>query len=134
MMDEEYTPKETNLLWLLIVPILLLLFAIVVLLPRLIEGPKSGCAKEPIALTPPTNPNLIVFAIDMLIEEGVIVDAEAAAKAFKDAQFIFDPDEDGQLEYWVIFEGPIAAEFNFNCPLDEEFFPLDLEYEGSIGI
>ncbi len=93
-----------------------------------------GCAAEVVSLSSPVNQALVEDAIEMLIEAGVVSSQEAAAEALLDAQYIFDPDEDGQLEYWLVFEGPMAAEFNFSCPLNVEGFPLDIEFEGVRGL
>jgi hypothetical protein len=123
--------KEPNLAWLLIVPALLLALAAVYFLPQLFGGRPSECAKEPIALSPPTKPELVLYALSIMFEQGIISSMESAADAYAGAQYVFDPDEDGQLEYWVMFGTGVAAEFNFNCALDEEGVPLDLEYEGS---
>jgi hypothetical protein len=129
--------KEPSLLWLLIIPALMLALGGVLLIPRLIQGAPSECAKEPIALTSPTNPALVVEALQLLIDAGIVPDKEAALSSFAGAQYVFDPAEDNQLEYWIMFQSvgrTTAAEFNFHCALDEEDVPLDLEYEGVRGL
>ena len=126
--------KEANPLWLLIPAGLVLLLAAVVLIPPLFEGPPSECSPEVISLSPPNNTSLLIDAVEQLVEARIVPDAEAAISALAASQYVFDPDEDWQLEYWLIFDSggaATAAEFNFHCALDEENVPLDLEYEGS---
>ena len=84
-------------------------------------------------MPPPTNTDLMIDALEQLIQAGVVPSRESALASLTAAQWIFDPDEDSELEYWIIFQsvgGTVAAEFNFSCPLDEEDFPLDIEFEG----
>ena len=99
-----------------------------------LRGSAPGeCAQESLPLPAPSTPDLLVVALEQLIEVGVVPSIEAALDALARAQYVFDPDEDSQLEYWIVFRGAggeIAAEFNFTCPLDEENFPLDIEFEG----
>jgi hypothetical protein len=95
-----------------------------------------GCTTETIALPPPTNQAIVLYAITVLVEAGVVPSAEFALEAYLDAQYVFDPQEH-DLEYWLYLEsgsGVIAVEFNFTCPLELENFPLDLEFEGVRGV
>ncbi len=99
-----------------------------------LNKPAPVCATEALALPSPTTPSLIMDAMQQLADMGIVSTLEAGLEALEGAQYIFDPDEESELEYWVIFEGPIAAEFNFSCPLNVEGFPLDIEYEGVRGL
>ena len=95
------------------------------------------CTTEIIALAPPDNTELIIDALQQLVDLGIVPDREAALASFSGAQWVFDPDEDSELEYWIVFQGvgqTTAAEFNFHCPLNEENFPLDIEFEGVRGL
>lgn len=95
---------------------------------------ETGCTTDIVSLAPATYPPLVLDTINMLAEGGVLPSLEAGIKAFIDAYWIFDPDEDSELEYWLYFQsGPqiVAIELNIGCPLDEENYPLYLEYEGS---
>ncbi len=93
----------------------------------------SECATEVLPLPDPATLDLVVNAVGQLIELGVVPSGEAVAEALVRAQYVLDPDEEWELEYWLIFDG-VAAEFNFSCPLNEENFPLNIEYEGTRGL
>jgi hypothetical protein len=129
--------RQTSL-WYLLIPAVLLLGAAGMAASQLLLGDAATeCAKEPIALTTPTNPALVIEALQLLIDAGIVPDRESALSSFVGAQYVFDPDEGGELEYWIIFQSvgrTTAAEFNFHCALDEEDVPLDLEYEGVRGL
>ena len=98
--------------------------------------PASVCAEEPIALTSPTSPALITDAMQQLADAGMVPTLEDGLEPLSGAQYIFDPEEH-ELEYWLVFQtvgGTTAAEFNFSCPLNQEGFPLDIEFEGMRGL
>ena len=98
-----------------------------------LNKPPSVCATETVALPPPLTQPLLLNAIDLLIEEGAVPSRDLALEALTGVNYVFDPTEDSELEYWLIFPG-VVAEFNFKCPLDEENYPLGIEFERVRGL
>ncbi len=86
-----------------------------------------SCTTDIVFLSDPTNPLRMFEALIILEEEGVISTVEEAMESLESAHYVFDPDEDYEIEYWLFFEGDQIAQFNIGCPKDEE---TNLEYEG----
>jgi len=95
-----------------------------------LNKPVSECAPDIVVLSDPTSPLRIVEALLILEEEGVITTVDDALDSLENAQYVYDPDEDYEIEYWLFFEG-VAAEFNIGCPKVEG---TNLEYEGTRGL
>ena len=92
----------------------------------------SECSPEPHSLINPTTPGLVDHALRILEEAGVISSVEDGREALLGIDWVIDPDEDYQIEYWITFasgDRRIAAEMNIICTSLEG--QLNLEYEGS---
>ena len=86
-----------------------------------------NCTTDIVFLSDPTNPLRMFEALIILEEEGVISTVEEARESLESAHYVFDPDKDYEIEYWLFFEGDQIVQFNIGCPNDEE---TNLEYEG----
>ena len=92
----------------------------------------SACVSEPRSLIDPGDPSLVLHALSVLEEAGVIPSVEAGIDSLLASNWVMDPDEDYQIEYWLIFEsgdGRTAAELNIICT--DLSGQLNLGYEGS---
>ena len=92
-------------LWWLLVPVVLVLGALGVLLVSLVRlpGAEPQCNIGPAALGPATSPQLLLQATLYLFEEGFISNAEDAFEAASKAGWVFDPQDEHRLEYWISF-------------------------------
>ncbi len=92
------------------------------------RAPKTTeCSPDVVYLSGPLNSARVLDALTILEEGGIVPSVEAARDSLEDAQYVFDPGEDYEIEYWLFFEGDQIAQFNIGCPKDEE---TNLEYEG----
>jgi len=92
----------------------------------------SECSTEVHSLINPGDPSLIVHALGILEEAGVVPSVDAGADSLLASNWVMDPDEDYQIEYWLVFQSGdrrTAAELNIICTNLEG--QLNLEYEGS---
>jgi hypothetical protein len=75
---------------------------------------------------------MMLEALLVLEAEGRVPSADEAMESLQYAQYILDPEEDYEIEYWLFFTSGntvVAAQFNIGCPRQD--VGLDLEYEGS---
>jgi len=92
----------------------------------------SECAQEPRSLIDPNDAGLVLHALSVLEEAGVVPSVEAGIGSLVASNWVMDPDDDYQIEYWLIFEAGdrrTAAELNIICT--NLTGQLNLEYEGS---
>ena len=92
----------------------------------------SECSPEPHSLIDPNIPDLVLHALSVLEEAGVVSSVADGVESLLASNWVMDPDEDYQIEYWLIFQSGdrrIAAEINIICM--NLTGQLNLEYEGS---
>ena len=92
----------------------------------------SECSPEPHSLISPTTPVLVLHALSVLVDAGIIPSVEIGAKSLVASNWVMNPDDNYDIEYWLIFQSGdrrTAAELNIICTaLSGE---LNLEYGGS---
>ena len=92
----------------------------------------SECSPEPHSLISPTTPALVLHALSVLEEAGIIPTIEAGMESLVASNWVMNPDDGYRIEYWLIFESGVgrrAAELNIICT--ELSGQLNLEYGGS---
>ena len=92
----------------------------------------SECSTEPHSLISPTTPALVLHALSVLEEAGIIPTIESGVESLVASDWVMNPDDNYEIEYWLIFQSGdrrTAAELNIICTNLEG--QLNLEYGGS---